>query len=178
MSHVKYLLAPGWVTSSRDGRRHFVGVLDLIRLYNLKPGTYRTLGDHPDRATAAARAERDGLVVLYPRANDAYTLDQPHIVNAVVSRQHGRWGFGARLHYATGNPTPSAETMMGQPMQLERLPDFFAIDLRFDRAWHRPWGTIVGYVDLTNVTNHDNHEGPTTKGLPILPFLGVAFRPD
>lgn len=87
MSQVKYLLAPGWVTSARDGRRHFVGVPDLIRLYNLKPGTYRTLWDHPDRVTAAARAERNGLRVLYPRADDDYTLDQDEVGRVVGEHQ-------------------------------------------------------------------------------------------
>lgn len=95
MSQVKYLLAPGWVASARDGQRHFVGVPDLIRLYNLKPGTYRTLGDHPDRATAVARAERNGLVVLHPRADDDYTLDQD-VVGWVVEEHRKKSAGKAR----------------------------------------------------------------------------------
>ncbi len=126
-----------------------------------------------------SRARRDGRTwtgLLQLDEEDAYVLDQPHILNAIFTRQAGKWQLGARLHYATGNPTAVGERM-GKPDHLERLPDFFAIDLRVDRAWHRPWGDIVGYVDLTNVTNHDNQEGPETKGLPILPFVGVAFTP-
>jgi hypothetical protein len=72
-----------------------------------------------------------------------------------------------------------------------RLPAFFSLDLRADRHWHRCWGDIVLYIDVQNATNRRNIEGrdggfddvtgePITedvRGLPILPFIGVEFRP-
>jgi hypothetical protein len=72
-----------------------------------------------------------------------------------------------------------------------RLPIFFSIDLRADRRWHRCWGDIVFYIDIQNATNRRNVEGrqlgfdeftgepiqEDLRGLPIIPFIGVEFRP-
>ena len=71
-----------------------------------------------------------------------------------------------------------------------RLPDFFQLDLRVDRAWHHPWGTagvLNLYIDLQNVLNRKNAEGVTysedyaqlhyTNGLPIFPSIGVEYIP-
>ena len=76
------------------------------------------------------------------------------------------------------------------PLLSQRLPDFFQIDLRVDRAWFRPWGTsgtLVLYIDLQNVINRKNAEGVTynndystrsyTNGLPIFPSIGVEYVP-
>jgi hypothetical protein len=126
-----------------------------------------------------SRARREGRTLMGNAATqeDAYTLDQPHVLSAVFSRQLGRWQVGGRFRFASGNPTVVA-TEQVEAHHVERLPSSYAIDLRVDRAWRRGWGTIVGYLDLTNVTNHRAQEGPSTKGLPILPFVGVAFRPE
>ena len=67
------------------------------------------------------------------------------------------------------------------------IADFVQLDLRVDRTWRRPWGTIALYVDLQNVTNRLNPEGVTydedyshlryTRGLPIFPAIGVEYVP-
>ncbi len=73
------------------------------------------------------------------------------------------------------------------PLLSERLPDFFALDLRLDRAWRRPSGVWLLYIDVQNVTNRRNAEGVTynddytvrnyTKGMPVFPSIGVEWIP-
>ena len=68
----------------------------------------------------------------------------------------------------------------------ERLPWFVQLDVRVDREWKRPWGTLALFLDIQNITNHANAEGVTydhdfternyTRGLPILPSLGLEYR--
>ena len=36
MSKKKWLLHPGWITSKTDGDQHFVGEMELIRLYGVR----------------------------------------------------------------------------------------------------------------------------------------------
>jgi hypothetical protein len=107
------------------------------------------------------------------------------------------WRLGGRFRYATGNPyTPIAGVAMDAdgdfipidgPLLSARLPDFFQLDLRLDRAWRRSWGVLNLYVDVQNVTNRRNAEGVTysedfsvrsfTRGLPIFPSIGVEYIP-
>ena len=63
-----------------------------------------------------------------------------------------------------------------------RLPTFAQLDLRVDRTWPH-WDL---YVDIQNVTNHENVEGidysadytahSWTTGLPILPSIGLVYH--
>ncbi len=67
------------------------------------------------------------------------------------------------------------------------LPAFFSLDLRMDRIWRRCWADVNLYVDIQNATFHHNVEGrdfsyerlrdEDVPGLPIVPFIGVEFRP-
>jgi len=127
-----------------------------------------------------------------------YVLDQPHSLIVVGSTElFARWRIGGRFRYTTGNPyTPvggAHERSNGDwapvdgPVLSERLPDFVQLDLRVDRSWRRPWGTLNLYIDLQNVVNHENAEGVTynkdytrtsyTTGLPIFPSIGVEYIP-
>jgi hypothetical protein len=129
-----------------------------------------------------------------------YVLDQPHMLTIVATRPLGKkWRIGGRLRLASGNPiTPVATayynatkmqwTAIDGPLLSERLPDFAQLDLRIDRIWRRRWGTIDLYLDVQNVTDSQNVEGVDystdysirhyTNGLPILPILGVEYRPS
>jgi hypothetical protein len=133
------------------------------------------------------------------RGDDAhpYVLDQPHSLTIVGTTELGRWRLGGRLRYTTGNPyTPVAGAYQRSsgdwvavdgPLLSRRLPDFFQLDLRVDRGWARPWGTLNLYIDLQNVVNRQNAEGVTynkdytrpsyTSGLPIFPSIGVEYIP-
>jgi TonB-dependent Receptor Plug Domain/Carboxypeptidase regulatory-like domain len=127
-----------------------------------------------------------------------YVLDQPHTLTLVGSTALGKhWRFGGRFRYATGNPftpvigatqdTDGDYIAIDGPLLSERLPDFFALDLRLDRAWRRSWGVLLLYIDVQNVTNRANAEGVTynddytdrnyTRGLPIFPSIGVEYIP-
>ena len=125
-----------------------------------------------------------------------YVLDQPHAFTVVVSRAVGsRWRVGGRFRYVTGNPITPVDgafvdgdgdwTAVDGPLLSQRLPDFAQLDLRVDRTWRRPWGTIALYLDVQNVTDRANPDGVTydesyarrsyTRGLPVFPSLGVEL---
>ncbi|MEO8707218.1 MAG: TonB-dependent receptor, partial [Kofleriaceae bacterium] len=123
-----------------------------------------------------------------------FELDQRHNLQVAVSRQWPKWRLGGRVQIVSGNPytreVPDDVPLVGPPFS-QHLPMFFSLDLRADRRWHRCWGDIVFFIDIQNVTNRRNVEGrelgfnPNTgqeeetdiKGLPIIPFIGVEFRP-
>jgi hypothetical protein len=121
-----------------------------------------------------ARREPRSLAGLVT-GSDPYQLDQTHLFNAAGSVSLGRWQLGARLSTGTGIAVPFPDPTFA--VELRRLPPSFALDLRVDRSWHRRAGTITAYLDVHNATNHRNLEGATTRGLPILPFIGVSFEP-
>lgn len=128
-----------------------------------------------------------------------YVLDQPHVLTAVASAPLGsRWRIGARFRYATGNPiTPTVGSYFDTGRQRyvprsgatlsERLPAFAQLDVRIDRTWKRPWGTLKLFLDVQNVTNRVNPEGVSynfdfaqrqyTRGLPVFPSLGLEYSP-
>ncbi|HEY5939021.1 MAG TPA: hypothetical protein VIU61_30415, partial [Kofleriaceae bacterium] len=123
-----------------------------------------------------------------------FELDQRHNLQLATSYQYELWRLGARLQLVSGNPySPSmvVDTPQGpQPVEVPwaaHLPMFVSIDLRADRRWHRCWGEIVLFIDVQNAINRRNVEGrefdyetqkdADIRGLPIIPFLGVEFRP-
>ncbi|HTL32787.1 MAG TPA: carboxypeptidase regulatory-like domain-containing protein [Kofleriaceae bacterium] len=127
-----------------------------------------------------------------------YVLDQPHSITLLGTGALGRsWRIGGRVRYVTGNPfTPVAGAYVdakgdwvaidGELLSV-RLPAFFQLDLRVDRIWRRPWGSLNLYLDVQNVFNRANAEGVTynndythrsyTRGLPIFPSLGLEYIP-
>jgi len=132
-----------------------------------------------------------------PRRDPAeypYVLDQPHVVTLLATRRLGtHWRLGGRLRLASGNPYTPVAGSYYDPMQhkwlavdgpilSERLPAFAQLDLRVDRQW-RHWDL---YLDIQNVTNHENVEGVDystdytsstyTTGLPILPSIGLIYH--
>jgi hypothetical protein len=128
-----------------------------------------------------------------------YVLDQPHVLTALATIPLGTsWRLGARFRYATGNPiTPTTGAYFDTGSQefvpisggalSDRLPAFAQLDVRVDRTWRRPWGTIKLFLDVQNVTNRINPEGVSynfdyserryTRGLPVFPSLGVEYAP-
>jgi hypothetical protein len=137
-------------------------------------------------AYTLARAERTGD----PRREPAwhrYDFDQTHNLSATGSLRLGRWLLGARVRYASGNPQLTPAPVDGAlaapaPPGVRELPAFFSLDLRADRAWRRPWGTISVFVDVQNVTGQDNVEDVMVdqgevhqmRGLPTFPSFGIA----
>jgi hypothetical protein len=136
---------------------------------------------------------------------EPYGLDQPLRLNLLFATTAFRWNVGSRLTAVSGNPvhvvpegTPAPDGPDEPPGVLVRLPTFWQLDLRIDRTWKRPWGSINLFFDIQNITNHRNVEfrgsspRPTdpgnsssplvyryddVRGLPILPYIGVEFVP-
>ena len=126
-------------------------------------------------------------------------LDQPHVLTALATAPLGpQWRIGARFRYASGNPIPPTvgsyvDTSLQEyvplsgPVLSERLPAFVQLDVRIDRSWTRPWGTLKLFLDVQNVTNRLNPEGVSynfdyssrqyTRGLPVFPSLGLEYAP-
>ena len=132
---------------------------------------------------------------------EPYGLDQPMRLNLLFATRAFRWNIGSRLTLVSGNPvhvvpegTPTAQGPDDPepPELLMRLPTFWQLDVRIDRLWKRPWGSISLFFDIQNITNHRNVEFRESqpgepdfmvyryedvRGLPILPYIGVEFVP-
>jgi hypothetical protein len=120
-----------------------------------------------------------------------FELDQRHNLQLASSVVVGKWRFGARFQLVTGNPYTHEYGETGPPVPFgARLPPFISLDLRADKLWHRHHGDLVLFLDVQNATNHHNVEGRESDydelgnmievdipGLPILPILGVEYRP-
>jgi hypothetical protein len=134
---------------------------------------------------------------------EPYGLDQPLRLNLLFATTAHRWNIGSRLTAVSGNPahlvpegTPVGDGFEPPAEQLVRLPTFWQVDVRIDRTWKRPWGNVTLFFDIQNITNHRNVElrdsfqtqsdpqNPNspqvyryedTRGLPILPYIGVEL---
>jgi hypothetical protein len=126
-----------------------------------------------------------------------YGLDQPLRVNLLAATSARKWNFGVRFSASSGNPlrwVPAGtkiENFEEQPAApLQRLPTFWQLDFRVDRTVPTSWGSYTWFFDIQNVTNHRNIEyrdtSPNengvyvyrdTRGLPIIPYIGVEFAP-
>jgi hypothetical protein len=130
----------------------------------------------------------------------AYRLldqDQTHLLTAVGNLDLRGFVVGLRFRVATGMPrTPVTgtyvDTTTGQyhpifgAQNTDRLPLFYALDLRVERRlrWHRV--EVVPYLEVLNLTNHANVEEfaydeqftsrSEITGLPILAVAGLSVR--
>jgi hypothetical protein len=124
--------------------------------------------------------------------------DQTHGLIAVAGWEHGAWTLGARVRAATGEPRTAVlgsffDSMTGRfepivgPHNGDRLPAYFAADVRAERRF--PLGAVHGaiYLEIQNLTNRANAEeiiynadftqrGYLT-GLPLLAIAGVRLEP-
>jgi outer membrane receptor protein involved in Fe transport len=137
-----------------------------------------------------------------------YGLDQPLRFNLVAATTARRWNFGVRFTAVSGNParfypagTPVDEEHSDpEKAGLMRLPTFWQVDVRVDRAWKTGYGKLSLFLDLLNVTNHRNVEmrynerddwnrppDPMRtprwaygddRGLPIIPTIGLELVPQ
>ncbi len=128
-----------------------------------------------------------------------FQFDETHVLNIVGSYRLGRgWEFGAAFRLISGYMyTPNAygfyDENIGTYLALgnyprlgARLPLFQTLNLRVDKIWKRPWGTIDAYLDVLNVYNNGNVDGiaydynythSTYAGdLPFLPSLGLKVE--
>lgn len=121
--------------------------------------------------------------------------DQTHVLTAIASYKLPKgWEVGARLRFASGNPTTPVvgavrddATDVFIPLYAavnsRRLPSFNQLDIRVDKNFVFEKWTLDVYLDLTNAYNNPAVEGIAYnynyaqsayfEGLPILPILGA-----
>jgi hypothetical protein len=127
-----------------------------------------------------------------------FDFDEPNLLTLVLSQTAGRWTFGTRFRYASGAPrTPVVGALFDEKDNVyepvfgahngERLPDFWQLDARIDRAFPLgETGRLSLYVEVLNVLNHANGEeyvyssdyskrGLVT-GLPVLGIFGARLE--
>jgi TonB family protein len=123
-------------------------------------------------------------------------FDETHILTVIGSYRLGNgWEFGARYRLTSGYMyTPEQYgfydengstylPLLSQPPNNTRLPLFHSLDLRVDKGWKYPWGTLGVFVDVLNVYNNGNVAGVSynynstrssfANDLPILPSIGI-----
>lgn len=75
--------------------------------------------------------------------------DQRHILNLVVGYRIGRYTIGGRAHVNTGRPVKVGNVV---PVEYQRLPVFYQIDLRAERRYTFDRFTLYFYVEFVNAT--------------------------
>jgi TonB family protein len=124
-----------------------------------------------------------------------FDRDQTHVVAATGVYRLGRgWEVGATLRYTSGAPytpvtsstydatTDTYQPRLG-PTMSARNPPFSRLDLRVQKTWTFSQWRLAVYADVQNSLNSPNREGFSynydysqrqgTRGLPILPILGI-----
>ncbi|HEY6098684.1 MAG TPA: energy transducer TonB, partial [Anaeromyxobacter sp.] len=149
-------------------------------------------------AYSVSRSVRDQKVVGGTLMPSGEGFDQPHNLVALGTLELPElWdGFsgGFRVRWTTGNPyrrvvsaVYDADADRYNPVQEAalggRVPDFFQLDLRFDKRWTWKTWILSAYLEAQNVTNRKNPEDATysydfskqgwVTGLPFFPSFGV-----
>jgi len=121
--------------------------------------------------------------------------DQTHNLNFLGSVELPRnWKISTRLRWVSGNPyTPIIGTSYDSDNNVfipergtyysKRLGSFFQLDARVDKRFVFNRWILSLYLDIQNATNRKNQEGlnysfdyrenKVSKGLPIIPSLGI-----
>ncbi len=94
------------------------------------------------RSTRDARPEY-AAASSAPTMNILSEYDRTHVLSAVLSYDFGHnWRAGARVSAYTGRPyTPVSGSQLTVPYDTARLPGFFRLDARIEKAW------MVGQYD-------------------------------
>jgi Carboxypeptidase regulatory-like domain/TonB-dependent Receptor Plug Domain len=121
-------------------------------------------------------------------------FDTPVLANAVLGwRPNARWEVATRVRSSSGLPyTPYvlngdlAGTLDFTRYNEERVPLYFAADVRVDRRfllWNRQ---LIAFLDLQNITNRENSTAPQwnprlrrpepNASIGLLPSIGLNFE--
>jgi len=167
------------------GRSYGVQILLRQRPWHGFSGWLAYTVSRSERRDAPAAAER------------LFDWDQPNLLTLVATQVLGGWSLGARFRYASGAPrTPVTGALFAEPNDVfqplfgahnaERLPDFWQLDARVDRAFALdPRSRLTLYLEVLNVLNHANAEeylyssDYTTRavvtGLPVVGVFGARL---
>ncbi|MBI3557124.1 MAG: carboxypeptidase-like regulatory domain-containing protein [Deltaproteobacteria bacterium] len=168
---------------ANTGSGRVLGGETLVKM-NFKPWT----GWLSYTLSRSTRTDQNGTDYLF-------RYDQTHVLTAIASVDLPRnWKISGRFRYSTGNPvTPvtsgtfdaDADVYVANrgPFYSDRLAAFYQLDLRFDKKWIYDKWILSFYLDVQNVTNHQNPEliryaydfqsKTTVNDLPILPTFGI-----
>jgi TonB family protein len=127
-----------------------------------------------------------------------FDYDQTHVLGILASYQIAKgWDAGARFRYSTGVPrtpvvgafvnenTGNYEPIFGDHNSI-RIPAFYQLDVRLERAWVLRRAKLNIFLDVQNVTNRKNPEEIIYNrtfterfyitGLPTLAVLGARVE--
>jgi outer membrane receptor protein involved in Fe transport len=173
------------VTYDNGGRGRVIG-LELVARRELSKGFVGWIAYTLSRSERLDSGQRDWRL---------FDFDQTHILTAVASYDLPRhWRIASRFRYVSGNPqTPVVDSVFNNvtdeydpvfgKVNSARQPPFVQLDVRLDKQWVFDRWLLDAYVDVQNATNHTNPEGiaynydytqsKVSRGLPILPLVGL-----
>jgi TonB family protein len=144
---------------------------------------------------SAIRSERRDHPGLPYRLFD---FDQTHVLGVLASYELGRgWELGARFRYTSGFPrTPVVDSFFDNrdsqfqplfgPQNSIRIPAFYQLDARLEKAFTLRRYKLNAFVDVQNITNRKNAEEiiynfdftrrAYISGLPTLAVLGLRLE--
>lgn len=128
-----------------------------------------------------------------------FEYDETHILTVLGSYRIGRgWELGMRYRLTSGYLyTPNTYgfydenvgtylPLSAYPPDGSRLPLFHSLDVRVDKTWAFPWGTLGAYLDVLNIYNQGNVDGisydynythtTNANDLPIIPSIGLRVE--
>lgn len=118
-------------------------------------------------------------------------FDSPLVFNGLLGyRPNARWEFSGRVRSATGLPTTpftsDGRLDFAQYNTGERLPTFFALDVRIDRRFVFRRSQLVTYLDLQNATGRQNvsqiawdartRAPKADASIGLLPTIGINWE--
>jgi hypothetical protein len=121
-------------------------------------------------------------------------FDTPVLANIVLGwRPNAKWEVATRMRAASGlryTPFRESGTLAGTldftQYLSDRLPTFFAADLRIDRRFIIGNRQLIAFLDLQNVSNRNNVGAPQwnprlrvaefNEGAGLLPSIGLNFE--
>ncbi len=118
-------------------------------------------------------------------------FDSPLVFNGLLGwRPNPRWEFSGRVRTAAGLPTTPFTTDgrldFARYNEGERLPTFFALDLRIDRRFVFRRSQLVTYLDVQNATARKNisqiawdarlRAPKPNESIGVLPSIGINWE--
>jgi hypothetical protein len=168
--------------NSNDGTGKVIGAQTQFS-YNYKE--YTLIGAY----TYLQSTRKDPGIDEYPSE-----FDQTHNLNLIGVLEKTRWSYSLRVRYITGNPyTPvtggvyDSDRDVYNPIRgeffSERFDSFTQVDFRIDRKFVYKLWILSAYLDIQNLLNAENTQGISynydftekqiTRGLPVIPIIGL-----